>query len=92
MATNAQWYVRNITTHTDMDIPTATDILQKTCTAHHRRMLIWYTSTTNTGNHTTPTTSKTAQTSQEEETHESHYRLNRDLLIDRGLSASYKLF
>jgi hypothetical protein len=34
MATNAPWYVKNTTIHTDMDIPTITDTLQKTYTTH----------------------------------------------------------
>jgi hypothetical protein len=44
MATNAPLYVTNTTTHTDMDIPTVADILQKTYTAHHS-LLCLYTST-----------------------------------------------
>jgi Reverse transcriptase (RNA-dependent DNA polymerase)/Endonuclease-reverse transcriptase len=39
MATNAPWYVTNTTIHTDLKIPTITDILQKTYTAHHSRLL-----------------------------------------------------
>jgi hypothetical protein len=42
MVTNAPWYVRNTTIHTDMDIPTVADILQKTYTAHHRSMLVHF--------------------------------------------------
>jgi hypothetical protein len=42
MATNAPRYVRNTKIHADMDIPTVADIIQKTNTAHHVRMLLHY--------------------------------------------------
>jgi hypothetical protein len=42
MATNAPWYIRSTTIHTDMDIPTVIDILQKTYTTRHRTMLIHF--------------------------------------------------
>ena len=40
MATNAPWYVRNTTIHTDIKIPLVNDLVKKTYDIHHRKMLL----------------------------------------------------
>ena len=66
IATNALWFVKNVTIHTDMKIPLVNDLLKKKYNTSQENAI------THQPNHTgdcyRPTTTMTAQTSQEEKT------------------------